>query len=86
MEYDNDYKSNYTAPLDQHYTRLKKDEKKVKNDTNANPPTGDGEQARKRLFENIFPFISRNYNISTLKLIHFILIWSDTKGLQIAKN
>ena len=51
MEYGNYYKSNYTTPIDQNYTRLKKYEQKVKNDTDANPHRGDGEQARKSLFE-----------------------------------
>ena len=40
MEYDNDYNSKYTNLVDQNYTRLKKDERKVKNDTDANPPQG----------------------------------------------
>ena len=54
MEYDNDYKSKYTSPADQNYTRLKKDEKNVKNDMDANSPRGDGEQDRKSLLEEIF--------------------------------
>ena len=53
MEYDNDYKSKYTTPVDYNYTRLKKDEQNVKNDTDANPLTGDGEEARKSLFEEV---------------------------------
>ena len=43
MEYENYYNSKYTTPVYYHYTILKKDEKKVKNDTDANPPRGDGE-------------------------------------------
>ena len=85
MEYDNDYKSKYTTHAYQNYTILKIYEQKVKNDTDANPPRGVGEQARKSLFEKIFIFISRDYNIRKLKLIHLFLIWNETEGLQIAK-
>ena len=84
MEYENNYKSKYTAPIYQHYTILKKDEKSKKC-LGRETPQGDGEQAQKSLFEDIFTFISINYNIIKLKLIHFFLIWNETKGLKIAK-
>ena len=35
--------------------------------------------------KRFFIFISSNYNIRKLKLIHLVLIWYETKGLQIAK-
>ena len=39
-----------------------------------------------RAYSKIFLFfISSNYNISKLKLIHLVLIWNETKHLQIAK-
>ena len=43
MEYGNDYKSNYTTLHIITTLVLKKDEQKLKNDTEANPPKGDGE-------------------------------------------
>ena len=57
MEYDNNYKSKYTTLADQNYTRLKKDEK-CKKSHGRESPRGDGEQARKSLFEEIFIFIA----------------------------
>ena len=35
--------------------------------------------------KRFFTFIRRNYNIRKLKLIHLVLIWNETKALQIAK-
>ena len=49
-----------------------------KSETDADLPRGGG-------FEKIFLFISSNYNIRKLKLIHLVLICNETKGLQIAK-
>ena len=43
---------------------IEKDERKAKNDTDANPPRGDGEWAQKSLFRIIF--ITRSYNIKKI--------------------
>ena len=61
MEYGNDFKSKYTTLQSITTLRLKKDERKAKNDTDANPPSGDEGWARKSLFRTIF--ITKGYNI-----------------------
>ena len=45
MEYGNDFKSKYTTLHISTTLRLKKYERKEKNDKDANPPRGDGEWA-----------------------------------------
>ena len=55
MKYGIDFKSKYTTlQINTTRARLKKDERKAKNDTDANPPMGGGEWARKSLFKNYF--------------------------------
>ena len=67
MEYGNYYKSKYTTLHITTTLYWKKDEQKVKNDTDANPPRGDGEQDRKSPFEEVIILlkeikISENWN------------------------
>ena len=45
----------------------KKGKKNKKSETDADPPWGDGEQARKSLLKKRFSFIIIGYNISKLK-------------------
>ena len=40
---------------------IEKDERKAKNDMDANPPRGDGEWARKSLFKNYFYYQRLQY-------------------------
>ena len=40
---------------------IEKDEREAKNDTDANPPWGDGEWARKSLFKNYFYYQRLQY-------------------------
>ena len=54
MEYGNDFMSKYTTLQINTTLDNKKMNEKQKKDTDANPPRGDGEWARKSLFKNYF--------------------------------
>ena len=67
---------------------MKKDERKAKNDTDANPPRGDGEWARKNLFKIIFitsgnPQLCGARGILYLKEDHF---FTFKAGLGVGTN
>ena len=49
------------------------------------PPCGMVNKLERAYSKRLFFLISIDYNISKLKLIHLVLIWNETKGLQIAK-
>ena len=55
---------------------MKKDERKEKNDMDANPPRGDGEWARKRLFKNYFYYQWLKYQKNDMIPLDSYIEWN----------